>query len=500
MKKAGKERKPSATTVVKSKPKRSQLAAATTHHVDPAATAHLGPAVVHADKTTLYSARLHRVDINADENCELLLQVLRTANGSYFLWERTTHVERHYGHDVALDASAAKCAVAANVDDALHKFQAAFLAKTGITWRNRFLHDARGDYTFVDVDLGSPQHLTSEVRHIMALLDECNFRPRTPTPTPLPLPVLLSKHTLDRAIALLDEMRGVLAAAPSRTRQRSSLVLLSSHFYALVPHCFGPEPIGQHVLDTHSRIDAMAEVLTTHFLGKPKAGLSDPLHAQFRALRCDLQLLSFASPARKLIQTYFDNTKVPLKFPLTLRCVYKVDKQIESDRFQAFATLHNRKLLWHGSALNNWPSILRSGLKIAPPNVRTNGQSFGVGLYFSDSVSRSVGYCHSNKVGLLALCEVALGTSYVTAASDASVKSRVDGVAYDSVHGCGSFLPDSGFDHVMPDGVTVPMGKLARRDFATENGLEYNEYIVYNTAQMRMRYLVVVDFDDTRVP
>ncbi|KDO30661.1 hypothetical protein SPRG_04562 [Saprolegnia parasitica CBS 223.65] len=499
MKKAGKERKPSTTTVIKaSKPKRSQLAAATTHHVDPAATAHLGPAAVHADKDTLFSARLHRVDMGAEENRELHLQVLRTDNGSYYLWERMTHVEMHYGHDVALDASSTKCVVAANVGDALHKFQAAFLAKTGITWRNRFLHDARGDYTFVDVDLGRPQHLTSEVRHVMALLPpECNFRPRTPTPTPLP--VLLSKHTIDRAIALLDEMRSVLATAPSRTRQRSSLVLLSNHFYALVPHCFGHEFIGRHVLDTSTRIDTMASVLTTHFLVTPKAALQDPLYVQFQALRCDLQLLSFASPARTLIQTYFDNTKAPLKFSLTLRCVYQVDKQIESDRFQAFATLHNRKLLWHGSALTNWSSILQSGLKIAPANVRTNGQSFGTGLYFSDSVSRSVGYCHSNKVGLLALCEVALGTPYVTAASDASAKRRVDGVAYDSVHGYGSYLPDSGFDHIMPDGVTVPMGKLARSDLATENGLEYNEYIVYNTAQMRMRYLVVADFD-TRVP
>lgn len=37
---------------------------------------------------------------------------------------------------------------------------------------------------------------------------------------------------------------------------------------------------------------------------------------------------------------------------------------------------------------------------------------FGKGIYFADMVSKSANYCmanHSNKTGLLLLCEVALG-------------------------------------------------------------------------------------------
>lgn len=42
----------------------------------------------------------------------------------------------------------------------------------------------------------------------------------------------------------------------------------------------------------------------------------------------------------------------------------------------------------------------------------------------------------------------------------------------------------------------VPCGKLIDQPLAKENetSLLYNEYIVYDTKQIRMRYLVEVDF------
>jgi len=42
---------------------------------------------------------------------------------------------------------------------------------------------------------------------------------------------------------------------------------------------------------------------------------------------------------------------------------------------------------------------------------------FGKGIYFADMVSKSANYCHTSKsspVGLLLLCEVALGNMSVT--------------------------------------------------------------------------------------
>lgn len=45
----------------------------------------------------------------------------------------------------------------------------------------------------------------------------------------------------------------------------------------------------------------------------------------------------------------------------------------------------------------------------------------------------------------------------------------------------------------LPDGVQIPFGR-ARLDKTSTNQLEFNEYIVYNEAQVKIRYLVRVKF------
>ena len=69
-------------------------------------------------------------------------------------------------------------------------------------------------------------------------------------------------------------------------------------------------------------------------------------------------------------------------------------------------------LLWHGSRLTNYVGILSKGLKIAPLEAPSTGYMFGKGIYFADMVSKSANYCLAtqiNNIGLVLLCEVALG-------------------------------------------------------------------------------------------
>lgn len=44
------------------------------------------------------------------------------------------------------------------------------------------------------------------------------------------------------------------------------------------------------------------------------------------------------------------------------------------------ALLENRQLLWHGSGLANWGSILKTGLRIAPPEAPATGWLFDKGV------------------------------------------------------------------------------------------------------------------------
>lgn len=49
------------------------------------------------------------------------------------------------------------------------------------------------------------------------------------------------------------------------------------------------------------------------------------------------------------------------------------------------------------------------------PSAFQTGYMFGKGVYFADMVSKSANYCHayaSNPIGLMLLCEVALGNMY----------------------------------------------------------------------------------------
>jgi len=69
-------------------------------------------------------------------------------------------------------------------------------------------------------------------------------------------------------------------------------------------------------------------------------------------------------------------------------------------------------LLWHGSRITNFVGILSQGLRIAPPEAPVTGYMFGKGVYFADMVSKSANYCGTSResnIGLLLLCDVALG-------------------------------------------------------------------------------------------
>ena len=76
-------------------------------------------------------------------------------------------------------------------------------------------------------------------------------------------------------------------------------------------------------------------------------------------------------------------------------------------------SIGNRQLLWHGSRLTNWVGIFSQGLRIAPPEAPCTGYMFGKGVYFADMCSKSANYCFTSKtnnIGIMLLCEVALGT------------------------------------------------------------------------------------------
>ena len=154
--------------------------------------------------------------------------------------------------------------------------------------------------------------------------------------------------------------------------------------------------------------------------------------------------------------------------------------------------LDNQRLLWHGSGFSNYGGILSQGLRIAPPEAPVSGYRFGKGVYFADQFSLSQCYCRayqSNGVGVLLLCQVALG-SQMKSTGDCNIHSKFPNPKYHSTLGDSGAVPDPKCDIVKKvkmngkeQTYTVPCGKVS-------GGA--SQFIVYNTNQIKMRYVIRV--------
>jgi poly [ADP-ribose] polymerase len=125
---------------------------------------------------------------------------------------------------------------------------------------------------------------------------------------------------------------------------------------------------------------------------------------------------------------------------------------------------------------------------------------FGKGVYFADISSKSANYCcpyNSNNIGLLLLCDVELGDPMLELMDG---NFRADEVVKKegklATLGVGQTTPqgwkDAGCVHKDLEGVLMPDVSAAPGPSGTAGYLLYNEYIVYDVAQIRQKYLLRV--------
>ncbi len=88
------------------------------------------------------------------------------------------------------------------------------------------------------------------------------------------------------------------------------------------------------------------------------------------------------------------------------------------------------------------------------------------------------------------LSEVALGKPYERFGAD-YIEKLPDG--YHSCWGKGKSTPDPKESTTLKDGTIVPLGKLIDAKLQ-QSSLLYDEFIVYDVAQVRMKYLLRVNF------
>uniref|UniRef100_A0A671XE97 Poly [ADP-ribose] polymerase n=1 Tax=Sparus aurata TaxID=8175 RepID=A0A671XE97_SPAAU len=308
----------------------------------------------------------------------------------------------------------------------------------------------------------------------------------------------LSKRQIQSAYALLTEVQ----QAVSDSQPDSQILDLSNRFYTLIPHDFGMKkpPLLNNLDYIQAKVQMLdnlldIEVAYSLLRGGAQDNESDPIDINYEKLKTKIEVVDKTTDEAQIIMQYVKNTHAATHNTYTLEVqeIFKISREGERQRYRPFEELHNRQLLWHGSRATNYAGILSQGLRIAPPEAPVTGYMFGKGVYFADMVSKSANYCHtsqSDPVGLLLLAEVALGNMHEL--KKASHITKLPKGKH-SVKGVGRTAPDPSAS-VTLDGVQVPLGKGAHTNI-DDTSLLYNEYIVYDVAQVNLKYLLKTKFN-----
>ncbi|KAH9785482.1 poly (ADP-ribose) polymerase 1 [Citrus sinensis] len=423
-------------------------------------------------------------------------------------------------------------------EDAVCEFKRLFLEKTGNPWeaweQKQNFQKKPGKFFPLDIDYGVNKQVSekigtdadSQLAPALVELMKMLFNVETYRAAMMEFDInmsemplgKLSKNNIQKGFEALTEIQNLLNNGAYDPSVKESLIIdASNRFFTVIPS------IHPHVIrdedDFKSKVK-MLEALQDIEIASRLVGFDvdsdDSLDEKYKKLRCDIAPLPHDSEDYQLIEKYLHTTHAPTHtdWSLELEEVFSLEREGEFDKFSSYQRkLKNRMLLWHGKLkfsvvkfmplhtmiyfLVLWEVIGVSeldkcqGLRIAPPEAPATGymvlsQSlsyFGKGIYFADLVSKSAQYCFTDKknpVGLMLLSEVGLGEVYELKKAKYMDKPP-DGKH--STKGLGKTVPQESDFVKWRDDVTVPCGKPAPSNVRASE-LMYNEYIVYNTAQI----------------
>jgi poly [ADP-ribose] polymerase 1 len=465
---------------------------------------------VYQREDVLYTCVLGFTDIQNNKNSFFKIQVLQSDDLRQFWifssWGRTG---TKIGDTKTQQCSSAQVAVV--------EFERLYRDKTGNKWNSgpEFVKK-RGKYYPIDIDYEDdskkrlmleekskiPSKLPEQVQNLVRMIFDINLMNQMMVEFQLDLERMplgrLSKKQLQEANETLKELSDLVARGAAEVE----FVAMSNKFYTLVPHSFGMKqaPVIDTLEAIKQKIDMIESLLEIEIaysmLQEDVDDELNPLDCRYDQLKAELAPLKHTSKEFKTIQEFVNNTHADTHntYKLIVEDVFKVKREGEAARYKPFKKLHNRQLLWHGSRLTNFVGILKNGLRIAPPEAPATGYMFGKGVYFADSVSKSANYCFASPefdAGLLLLSEVALGDTHDLTRSN-YITQLPEGKH--STKGVGKTFPDPKMAQKGRDGVVVPLGKMIV-DETIQTSLLYNEYIVYDPAQINVKYLLKMKFD-----
>lgn len=446
-----------------------------------------------AHEGNLFSCALNQADVVNNCNKSYIMQLFNRADEIFITYSRFGRVGQvgSMSTDIHVDR-----------DDAIAHFKKTFREKTGVRWEDRYVDTDihPGKYQFIlmksdnaktgeNIEKKEGIKLSPKViRFIETIYDPQLYQSTAGSfnvdTRKLPLGSL-GLMQIEKASNIIKKISQLIAQKQSK-ETIDQIAELSSLFYTTVPSAEAKlKPI-----DTVEKVSDKSDLLdflrNTCYMGQ---NINKDIGAKY--LRLDTHLSHVTdSSVTSMIKTYLrTNAGATHNVKLDIVGIYEINKPKEKQAYRKWDSLHNKQLLWHGTRMANAVGILTTGLRINPVGVPTTGKMFGNGLYFANSSTKSAGYLGTHRgLGILFLCEVALGNMYERLYAE-HIAQLPPGKH--STKGLGLDQPDTE-THVVIDGdVTVPIGRLLRG--GNSGRLQYDEFIVYDVTQIRMRYAVLVD-------
>ena len=434
-----------------------------------------------------------------------------------------------------------------DLDTAFREYNKKFKDKTGLTWENRGDEPKKGKYTFIEknyedddddqgpvkkeeddatANIGPESKLPIQVQRLMELIfNENHFNSVLENigynNEKLPLGKL-GKSTINKGFEHLKELSSLirhpnLAQNKYGVDIREALEDFTNQYYSAIPHVFGRNrpPIIDNIdmlqkevamLDTLTDMEVANQIMKTSSDRHKDAESVAQIDKRFEQLNLnECEPLDKTTDEYQALKDYLVNTAGHThSIRYRLQDIFKIERQGEADRFNKskYSKIKdkNRRLLWHGSRTTNFGGILSQGLRIAPPEAPVNGYAFGKGVYLADISTKSANYCvssSSGNTGLLLLCEAELGNPmYELLGGDSAAQEKAEKAGAIATYGIGRTTPqgwvDAG-DVISKDvkGVMIPDPNLQPGDQKQHPNayLQYNEYIVYDVAQVILKYI-----------
>ncbi|CAF3705239.1 unnamed protein product [Adineta steineri] len=479
-----------------------------------------GKAHVYCEDKDVFDCMLNQTDVGNNNNKFYLIQLLEENNSKkYYVWLRWGRVGyngqnnlEHFGCDL---------------DDAKRFFCKKFSDKTknDFYYRDAFTKYP-GKYDYVQLDYNPSNKLDENNKTQLATIEQLKG---------LPVPESKLDQRIQNLIQLICNVRameeallemkfdarknplGKLSATQIKAgysslkeieafiktnKFNSAFIEANNIYYTRIPHEFGRNtpPLIKTIQQLKSEIELLEalddiEIAFTTLNIETNTRLN-PIDQHYEQLKCKLNPIDKTKDIHKIISKYLQTTHASTheQYKMQIEDIFEIERENENE---VFKDVGNKMLLWHGSRLTNFAGIMSQGLRIAPPEAPVTGYMFGKGLYFADMSSKSANYCYptpSKNTGLVLLSEVALGKCNELLNADNNAHRLPDG--FSSVKGLGSIAPNLKNAVTLDNDVVIPMGPSESTDVNNPKGytLNYNEYIVYDTKQVRMRYVIKLKF------